>query len=89
MRGTIQSIPRVKLVEVSAQLVAHVRQHMGMEESILIPGAARALSQSDWEQIEKAFLENGDPRFGAENDEEFRLRFGRIVSLFPKAQLLI
>jgi len=70
------------------RLVTHVRKHMGMEESLLMPAACRLLDESDWLEIEKAFLDNGDPRFGAESDEEFRLLFARIVSLFPTAKEL-
>jgi nucleotide-binding universal stress UspA family protein/hemerythrin-like domain-containing protein len=71
------------------RLVTHVRKHMGMEESLLMPAACRLLDESDWQEIEKAFLDNGDPRFGAESDEEFRLLFARIVNLFPTAKELV
>lgn len=70
------------------RLVSHVRTHIGMEESLLMPAACRLLDESDWQEIEKAFLDNGDPRFGAENDEEFRLLFARIVNVFPAAKEL-
>nr|WP_319565571.1 universal stress protein [uncultured Rhodoferax sp.] len=70
------------------RLVSHVDKHMGMEESLLMPAACRLLDETDWQEIEKAFLDNGDPRFGAENDEEFRLLFARMVSLFPTAKEL-
>lgn len=67
------------------QLEAHLRKHMGLEEALLMPAACRLLDEADWQDIEKAFQQNGDPRFGAQSDEEFRLLFGRIVSLFPSA----
>jgi hemerythrin-like domain-containing protein len=70
------------------ELVLHMRRHMGLEETLLMPAACRLLEEADWQEIEKAFQENGDPRFGARNDEEFRLLFGRIVSAFPSAHEL-
>lgn len=68
------------------RLVSHVRKHMGMEEALLMPAACRLLTEADWQEIEKAFLENGDPRFGAETDDEFRTLFARIVNAFPTAR---
>lgn len=76
------------LQQATDSLVSHVRRHMGLEETLLMPAACRLLDESDWKEIERAFQENGDPRFGAQSDDEFRLLFGRIVSLFPTAQEL-
>jgi hemerythrin-like domain-containing protein/nucleotide-binding universal stress UspA family protein len=76
------------LQQAADALVSHVRKHMGLEEALLMPAACRLLTEVDWQEIVKAFQENGDPRFGAQSDEEFRLLFGRIVSLFPSAQEL-
>lgn len=57
--------------------------HMALEENVLIPLAKQHLQQEDWGEIADAFGENGDPRFGAEPDHEFRALFSRIVNLAP------
>ena len=60
-----------------------VRNHIDLEERILLPLAKRHLTAEDWVVIGDAFGENGDPRFGAEPDNEFRHLFSRIVNLAP------
>lgn len=57
--------------------------HMAMEENVLIPMAKQHLLPEDWVEIAQAFGTNGDPRFGAEPDHEFRSLFSRIVNLAP------
>jgi hemerythrin-like domain-containing protein len=57
--------------------------HMATEEKVLIPLARKHLLPEDWAEIARAFGENGDPRFGAEPDHEFRDLFSRIVNLAP------
>jgi hemerythrin-like domain-containing protein len=58
-------------------------QHMNTEERTIIPLAKKHLRAEDWVEIAQAFGENGDPRFGAEPDHEFRNLFSRIVNLAP------
>lgn len=58
-------------------------QHMNTEEKVIIPLAKKYLTPADWVDIAQAFGENGDPRFGAEPDHEFRNLFSRIVNLAP------
>ncbi len=60
-----------------------VWQHMNVEEKVVIPLAKKCLTAADWVEIAEAFGENGDPRFGAESDHEFRNLFSRIVNLAP------
>lgn len=69
-------------------LLQNVCHHMAMEELVILPAALEALHEDDWLEIERAFLENGDPRFGAETAEEFRILFGRIANLFPAPRVL-
>ena len=57
--------------------------HMALEENVLIPLAKQHLLAEDWVEIAEAFGDNGDPRFGAEPDHEFRSLFSRIVNLAP------
>lgn len=58
-------------------------EHMNLEEKMIIPLAKKYLTPEDWIEIAEAFGENGDPRFGAEPDHEFRNLFSRIVNLAP------
>lgn len=60
-----------------------IAKHMALEENVLIPIAKQHLKAEDWGEIATAFSENGDPRFGAEPDQEFRSLFSRIVNLAP------
>ncbi|OIQ97260.1 hypothetical protein GALL_206600 [mine drainage metagenome] len=57
--------------------------HMSKEEKVLMPLAKRILTPQDWTEIARAFGENGDPRFGADPDHEFRNLFTKIVNLAP------
>jgi hemerythrin-like domain-containing protein len=58
-------------------------QHVSVEEKIVIPLAKEYLTTADWVEIAQAFGENGDPRFGTQLEEEFRVLFSRIVNLAP------
>lgn len=58
-------------------------KHMALEESTVLPLAAKYLTPADWVEIGAAFSENGDPRFDAETDHECRDLFSRIVNLAP------
>lgn len=58
-------------------------EHMNLEEKTIIPLSKKYLTPEDWIEIAEAFGENGDPRFGAEPDHEFRNLFSRIVNLAP------
>jgi nucleotide-binding universal stress UspA family protein/hemerythrin-like domain-containing protein len=56
-------------------------QHMVLETKVIIPAARTYLTADDWAEIGAAFASNGDPRFSADNDEEFRQLFARIMNL--------
>jgi nucleotide-binding universal stress UspA family protein/hemerythrin-like domain-containing protein len=60
-------------------------EHMSLEEKVILPAAQAQLSETDWREIAQAFGDNGDPRFGAEPDEEFRKLFTRILNLAAEA----
>jgi nucleotide-binding universal stress UspA family protein/hemerythrin-like domain-containing protein len=57
--------------------------HMNLERKVILPAAQKYLTAEDWAEIADAFGENGDPRFSAENDDEFRQLFSRILNLAP------
>lgn len=57
--------------------------HMRTEETELMPLAEKYLTSSDWEEVDKAFLDHDDPLFGVTAGENFREVFRRIVNLAP------
>lgn len=57
--------------------------HMALEENTVIPLAMKHLTAEDWVEIGAAFGKNGDPRFEADADQEYRELFSRIVNLAP------
>lgn len=57
--------------------------HMRLETRVVLPAARRFLTAEDWQEIDRAFADNGDPRFSIDNDEEFRALFARILNLAP------
>jgi nucleotide-binding universal stress UspA family protein/hemerythrin-like domain-containing protein len=58
--------------------------HMRLETKVILPAARKHLTADDWAEIERAFADNGDPRFSIDNDEEFRQLFARILNLAPE-----
>lgn len=69
--------------QTAEKLIEEAWQHMSLEEKVVIPLAKKHLTTEDWGGIAEAFGENGDPRFGAKPDHEFRDLFTRIVNLAP------
>lgn len=69
--------------QTAEKLIEEAWQHMNLEEKVVIPLAKKHLTTEDWVGIAEAFGENGDPRFGARPDHEFRDLFTRIVNLAP------
>ena len=69
--------------QTAEKLIEEAWQHMSLEEKVVIPLAKKHLTTEDWVGIAEAFGENGDPRFGAKPDHEFRDLFTRIVNLAP------
>jgi len=67
----------------ASRYVDEERKHIRLEEQEVLPAAARALTDEDWAVIDAAFVENGDPLFGAEPSAEFRKLFSRVVALVP------
>ena len=58
----------------------------GSEEKHVLPLAREVLQpQDDWQEIDRAFLDNNDPLFGDQAQAEFRELFHRIVSLAPES----
>jgi len=60
-------------------------QHMRLETKVILPAARQHLTADDWAEIDRAFGDNGDPRFSIDNDDEFRQLFARILNFAPAA----
>jgi nucleotide-binding universal stress UspA family protein/hemerythrin-like domain-containing protein len=74
-----------RFAEAVRQFVSAQEQHMRLETRVVLPGAYKHLTAADWSEMGKAFAANGDPRFAADTDEEFRQLFVRILNLVPEA----
>ncbi len=61
-------------------------QHMRLETRVIIPAAREYLTAEDWAEVGRAFADNGDPRFHADTEDEFRHLFVQIQNLAPAAQ---
>ena len=57
--------------------------HMRKEEDEILPLAAKALSDEDWQAIDAAFASNSDPIVGVPASKAFRELFRRIVAIAP------
>jgi hemerythrin-like domain-containing protein len=67
----------------AADFAAFHWEHMRLEENDLLPLAARHLTDADWDEIDAAFLGHTNSLFGAEQGNEYRELFRRIVNLAP------
>lgn len=58
-------------------------KHMATEERELLPIGESCLTEADWEDIARAFQENGDPLAGQQEGERFIALFRQIVEQTP------
>ena len=58
--------------------------HMMLESKVIIPAAQKYLTAQDWSELGRAFAQNGDPRFSADADEEYRHLFASILNHAPE-----
>jgi len=58
--------------------------HMLLETKVILPAAQKHLTAEDWAEMSHAFAQNGDPRFSADTDEEYRQLFSRILNHAPE-----
>ncbi len=64
--------------------IAMLRNHIMREENELFPLARRILNDVDWDEIDTAFTDGQDPKFGEESRAEFRVLLSRIVNQAPE-----
>ena len=69
--------------EALERFIRGYREHMRKEEDVVLPLALKALSEADYEQIDRAFEENRDPLASGREEKDFRRLFERIVNLAP------
>lgn len=60
-----------------------LKSHIRTEEKDAMPLARETLTETDWAEIDRAFLDNDDPLFGEQAKAEFRDLFHRIANLAP------
>ncbi|BAL27440.1 universal stress protein [Azoarcus sp. KH32C] len=77
------SAPLADIREAVASCEQSTWEHMQRVEGSILPGALNHLTPEDWEGINAAFSDGGDPRFGRDTNTEFRRIFSRIVNLAP------
>ena len=60
------------------------REHMRLEETVILPEAERCLSDADWQLLDKAFAENADPLTGHyPPTQQYEKLFSLIVTRAP------
>ena len=82
-----QSTGRAALPEFSQVVTTYAEfhwQHMTKEEDVLLPIAKKSLTDSDWQEIAEAFLQNDNPLVGLRPKEHFAQLFDRILNLTSK-----
>ena len=57
--------------------------HMRREEDDVLPLAAEALTQEDWDAIDAAFASNNDPVVGVPASKAFRELFRHLTAIMP------
>ncbi len=64
--------------------VSFYLEHMGLEESAILPEAERCFSPEDWHELDAAFAQNADPLTGHyPPTQEFEKLFSLIVTRAP------
>jgi hemerythrin-like domain-containing protein len=70
--------------EALEQYIRAYLEHMGLEESAILPEAERCFSAEDWQALDAAFAQNADPLTGHYPPaQEFEKLFSLIVTRAP------
>ena len=59
------------------------REHMVLEEEVVLPLARRTLREADWQQVDEAFRAEMARTVPAKGGEDFRALFSRLVDCAP------
>jgi hemerythrin-like domain-containing protein len=73
-----------RFAEAVKAFVALEWPHMTLETKVILPAAQKHLTAEDWAEMTHAFAQNGDPRFSADADEEYRQLFSSILNHAPE-----
>ena len=65
------------------QYVRSYLEHMGVEESEILPAARRLFSDADWSALDAAFAANKDPLTGHDAPPDYAPLFHKIVMTAP------
>ncbi|HMA09431.1 MAG TPA: hemerythrin domain-containing protein [Ramlibacter sp.] len=74
---------RLPFVECARDYVRFYLEHMRIEDTQLLPAAARLLSAQDWSELDAVFEASRDPLAGGAREPEFDELFTRIVLKTP------
>ena len=74
---------RQPFVECAQDYVRFYLEHMRIEETQVLPAAARLLSEQDWSELDAVFEASRDPLAGGERQPEYDALFTRIVLATP------
>ncbi len=74
-----ETLPRDMFVDAVAEYRDSLLGHINMEEANFFPPALRALSDDDWNEIERNMSAVDDPLFGGKTDDKYRALHQEIV----------
>ena len=74
---------REAFVKQAQEYVRFYLDHMHVEETQLLPAAAKVLSPEDWKQLDAAFERDRDPLAGGTQEPAYARLFTRIVTRAP------
>ena len=74
---------RAEFVEAARKYVTFYLEHMRLEETQLLLGAEKALTNAEWEELDLAFEHGRDPLAGGTADPSYDRLFTRIVLAAP------
>lgn len=73
-----------KFIDALTRYLAFYREHMELEEKVILPTALQVLTPDDWNDLETAFQENRDALTGKyPAQEEYRQLFSHIARIAP------
>ena len=84
-QAALDPLPAVEFAVALRLYTAGLKRHIQAEEKLAMPLARKVLTDQDWAEIDRAFLDNEDPLFGDKAKAGFRELFHRIVSLAPES----
>jgi len=72
-----------KVIDALKDYLGAHREHMKLEDTVIMPLAERVLTEEDWAPIDEAFNQNKDPVFGDAPQNKFRKMLSDITYMAP------